>query len=105
MASEVLQQLYLAQGAFGQNLLGENICDLLDSDTLASLVVGGSADDSVRALAELLGDSVALVDNEVLVEDLEDLAASKRRVTHGGGGVVVVFRRGGVEGLGRTAGV
>jgi hypothetical protein len=105
VATEVLQQLDFAQGAFGQDLLGEDICDLLDSDALASLVVGGSADDTIRALAELLGDSVALVDDEVLVEDLEDLTAGKRRVAHGGGVLVfrVRFRRGGVEGLRRMA--
>lgn len=104
VAAEVLQQLDLAQGTLGQNLLGEDICDLLDSDALASLVVGGSADNAVRALAELLGDSVALVDDEVLVEDLEDLAAGKRRVAHGGGVSKRFRRRRGVEGLGRMAG-
>lgn len=41
MASEVLQQLDLSQGPFGQNLLAEHIGDLLDSDTLARLSVGG----------------------------------------------------------------
>jgi hypothetical protein len=103
VATEMLQQLDLTQGALGQNLLGEDICDLLDSDTLASLVVGGSADDTVGALAEFLGDSVALVDDEVLVEDLEDLAAGKRGVAHGGGVFVfrVRFRRRGVEGFGK----
>lgn len=39
MASEVLQQLDLAQGALGQDLLAEDIGDLLDSDALAALVV------------------------------------------------------------------
>lgn len=87
VAAEMLQQLDLTQGAFGQNLLGEDICNLLDSDALARLVVGGSADNAVGALAELLGDGVALVDDEVLVEDFEDLAAGERRVAHGGEGV------------------
>ena len=104
VAAEVLQQLDLAQGTLGQNLLGEDICDLLESDALASVVVGGSADNAERALAELLGDSVALVDDEVLVEDLEDLAAGKRRVAHGGGVSKRFRRRRGVEGLGRMAG-
>lgn len=40
-----------------------------------------SPDDAVGALTELLGDSIALVDDEVLVEDLEDLSALE--VTHG----------------------
>lgn len=34
----------------------------------------GLPDDAVRALTELLGNGVALVDDEVLVKDLEDLA-------------------------------
>lgn len=32
-----------------------------------------SPDDTVGALTQLLGDSVSLVDDKVLVEDLEDL--------------------------------
>jgi hypothetical protein len=98
VTTEVLQQLDLAQGALGQDLLGEDICDLFDSDAFASLVVGGSADDTVGALAELLGDSVALVDDEVLVEDLEDLAAGKRRVAHGEGVSCVSWFGGGGAG-------
>ena len=43
VTTEVLQQLDFAQGALGQNLLGKDICDLLDSDALAGLVVGGRA--------------------------------------------------------------
>lgn len=39
MASEVLEQLDFAQGALGQNLFAENICDFLDSDTLVRLIV------------------------------------------------------------------
>ena len=43
MASEVLQQLDLAQGALGQDLLAEDIGDLLDGYTFTGLVVGSSA--------------------------------------------------------------
>ena len=42
--------------------------------TLASLIIGCRAHDTVSTLPELLGDSVPLVDSEVLVEDLEGLA-------------------------------
>lgn len=38
-------------------------------------------DNAVSSLAELLGDGVALVDNEVLVKDLEDLATHE--ISHG----------------------
>ena len=75
MGSEVLQQLYLTQRPLCQNLLAEDISDLLDRNTLAGLVIGRRAHYPVRALAQLFGDGVALVYNEVLVEDLEDLAA------------------------------
>lgn len=96
MTAEVLQQLDLAQSALGEDLFAEDICNLLDSNTLTGLVVDGSAggnrqqmyhggvsfggalaglpDNSIGALTKLLGHSVALVDDEVLVEDLEDLA-------------------------------
>jgi hypothetical protein len=91
MASEVLQQLDLAQRALGQNLLAKNIGDLLDGDAFCGMDVGRGAvgavslplrsrlgkvpDNAVGALAKLLGHIVALVDDEFLVEDLEDLAA------------------------------
>lgn len=39
-------------------------------------------DNAVGALAQLLGHSVSLIDNEFLVENLEDLAALE--VGHGG---------------------
>jgi hypothetical protein len=86
--SEVLQQLDLAQGALGEDLLTEDIGDLLDGDAFAGLVVGGRTvgtlsasccamlpgrvlpDNAVCALAQLLGYIVTLVDNELLVEDL-----------------------------------
>jgi hypothetical protein len=42
---------------------------------------GNSPDDSVRALAEFLGDGVALVDHKVLVEDLEYF--SSLEIRHG----------------------
>lgn len=35
----MLQQLDLTQGALGEDLLAEDICDLLDGYALASLVV------------------------------------------------------------------
>jgi hypothetical protein len=41
LTSEVLQELDLAQGALGQDLLAEDICDLLDSYSLARLVIRG----------------------------------------------------------------
>ena len=40
---------------------------------------GGLPDDAVGALPKLLGDGIALVDDEVLVEDLEDLPALEIR--------------------------
>jgi hypothetical protein len=44
MAAKVSQQLDLAQGALGQDLLAEDIGNLLDSDALVRLVVyGGTA--------------------------------------------------------------
>lgn len=43
-----------------------------------------SPDNAVGALAQLLSHVVALVNNKLLVEDLEDLAV--REVRHGGGG-------------------
>lgn len=42
MAAEVLEQLDLAQGALGENLLAEDICDFLDGNTLVGLVIDGS---------------------------------------------------------------
>lgn len=41
MTAEVLQELDLPQSALGQNLLAEDIGDLLDSDSLSSLIVRG----------------------------------------------------------------
>ena len=82
MPSEMLQQLYLTQGTFGQNLLAEDIGNFLDSDALASLVVGRSTDNTICSLAQLFGDGVSLVNDEILIEDFEDLAALQRRVTH-----------------------
>src|SRR5690242_8951379 len=112
VAAEVLEQLDLAQGALGEDLLAEDIGDLLDGDALLGLVVDGGAVgqtdkkgqrhgnwgrrgssksgaesplpyDAVGALAELLGNGVPLVDDEVLVEDLEDLASLQ--IAHGDG--------------------
>jgi hypothetical protein len=93
VATEMLQQLDLAQGTLGQNLLGEDIGNFLDRDAFSSLVVACGAHDTVRALTQLFCDGVALIDNEILVEDLEDLAAGKRRVTHGGRFFVGLRRR------------
>lgn len=38
VASEVLQQLDLAEGALGQDLLAEDVCDFLDGDLLFRIV-------------------------------------------------------------------
>ena len=85
MSSEMLQQLYLPQRPLGQNLLAEDIGDFLYRDTLARLVVRGCAYDPVGALSELFGHGVALVDDEVLVEDFEYLAALQCWVGHADG--------------------
>jgi hypothetical protein len=104
MSPEVLQQFDLAQCALGKNLFAEDIGDLLNGDTLVRLVVHGSTvrsrnvsngsakiktfskdlrisglvpDNAISALAKLLCDGVALIDDEVLVEHLEHLAALK----------------------------
>lgn len=42
MAAEVLEQLDLAQGALGENLLAKDIGDLFDGNTFVALVVYGS---------------------------------------------------------------
>jgi hypothetical protein len=42
VASEMLQKLDFSQRSLGQDLLAEDICDLLDSDTFPSLTVGRS---------------------------------------------------------------
>lgn len=102
VAPEVLEQLDLAQGALGQDLLAEDIGDLLDGDSLVGLVVDGGAlesshvsspngarwreegehvagaripDNAVSTLAQLLRHGIPLIDDKILVEDLEDLAA------------------------------
>jgi hypothetical protein len=41
--SEVLQELDFTQSALGQDFLAEHVCDLLDGDSFASLVVRGRA--------------------------------------------------------------
>lgn len=101
MASEVLKELDLTQSALRQDLLAEDIGDLLDGDALVALVVDSGAvrtheesladslpmhispaasdishlpHNAVGSLAELLGNGVALIHDEVLVEDLEDLS-------------------------------
>jgi hypothetical protein len=103
MSTEVLQQLDLSQGTLGQDLLAEDIGDLLDRDALscgvimcrtdvrkraASAIVArdistkeakkNEPDNAVCALAELLGDRVATVHDEILAaKDLEDLAVRR----------------------------
>ena len=42
VASEMLQKLDFSQRSLRQDLLAEDICDLLDSDTFPSLTVGRS---------------------------------------------------------------
>lgn len=100
MPPEVLQELDLAQGALGQDLLAEYIGDLLDSNTLVGLVVDSGArssegvvslqdvprisgrkldrnspDNTVGSLTQFLGNGVPLVHDEVLVEHLEGFTA------------------------------
>lgn len=101
----MLQKLYLAQGALGQDLLAKNIGDLLDRDTFVCLIVHRCAvtgnipdkstdspevvidlrirravapnlpNDTVGTLTQFLGNGVTFIDNEVLVENLEDFPA------------------------------
>jgi hypothetical protein len=85
MANKVLQQLYLSQSPLGQNLLAEDIGDFLNGNTLASLVVRRRTDNSISSLAQLFGDSIALVNDEILVEHLEHFAALQRGVRHADG--------------------
>lgn len=116
---EVLKELDLAQGALGEDLLAEDIGDLLDGDALVRGVVdcstvqrsasrashsktsrgsgvdGGLPDNTICSLAKLLGDSVALVDDEVLVEDLEDLPSLEVRHGRAVGVMCVVVNEGG----------
>ena len=75
VADKVLEQLYLPQRPLRQNLLAKNIRDLLDSDALTRLVVCRGADNAVSTLSQLFGHGVALVNDEVLVEHFEHLAA------------------------------
>jgi hypothetical protein len=75
VADKVLKQLYLTQRSLRQDLLAEDIGDLLDSDALARLIVRCGADNAVGTLSKLFGHGVAFVDDKVLVEDFEDLAA------------------------------
>ena len=80
VSSEMLQQLDLTQGSLCENLLAEHVGDLLDRNSFASVAVGSRADNAISALAQFFCDSVALINDEVLVEDLEDLSAC--HVTH-----------------------
>ena len=76
----MLQQLDLTQGSLCENLLAEYVGDLLDRNAFTSVAVGSRADDAICALAELFCNSIALINDKVLVEDLEDLPAC--HVTH-----------------------
>jgi hypothetical protein len=42
MATEMLKQLDLSQGALCEDLLAENIGDLLDRNAFSGLAIGGS---------------------------------------------------------------
>lgn len=57
MASEVLEELDLTQGALGQDLLAEDIGDLLDGDALVALVVDSGA---VQTHEEPLADGLPM---------------------------------------------
>lgn len=57
MASEVLEELDLTQGALGQDLLAEDIGDLLDGDALVALVVDSGA---IRTHEQSLAGSLPL---------------------------------------------
>ena len=101
----MLEQLYLPQCSLRQNFLAEDIGDLLDGNTLLSLGIGRRTvirasvsryrkgvhhntessipNNTISSLAKLLGHSVSLIHNEVLVEHLEDLPSLEIR--HGAG--------------------
>ena len=55
VASEVLEELDLAQGALGENLLAKDIGDLFDGDALVGLVVHGGAVRATLAISYLKG--------------------------------------------------
>ena len=93
--SKVLEQLDLAQGTLGEDLLAEDVGDLLDGHALARLVVGSRTgaesafvmrravarvvpDNAVGTLSQLLGYIVALVDDELLVEHLQAVSTRAR---------------------------
>ena len=80
VSSEMLQQLDLTQGSLCENLLAEHVGDLLDCDSFSSMAISCRADNAICALAQFFCDSVTLINDEVLIEDLEDLSAC--HVTH-----------------------
>ena len=80
---KMLQQFDLSKSTFCQYLLAEDICDLLDGDSFASMCVCGSTDDAICALSQFLCHIVSFINDEVLVEDFEDLAASEIRHVDG----------------------
>lgn len=59
MASEVLKELDLTQGALGQDLLAEDIGDLLDGDTLVALVVNGGTVETRGSLLVVVSNQFA----------------------------------------------
>lgn len=92
MSSEMLKQLDFSQGSLRQNLLAKDICDFLDGNSLTSLaiccstvclsmsgspeLVPNAPNNTICTLSELFCHSVAFIDNEILIEDLEDLSAT-----------------------------
>lgn len=107
----MLEQLDFAQSSLGQDLLAENIGDLLYGHALTGLYVGCRTgtkssvmtaatsadprhlpDDTISTLAQLFGDIVVLVHDEILVEDLEDFATLQ--LSHDGSSTVVKGMRG-----------
>ena len=85
MCSEVLEELDLSQGTLCQYLLAEDIGDLLDGDAFPSMCVCGSTDDAICALSQFFRYIVSFINDKILVEDFEDLAASEIRHIDGAG--------------------
>jgi len=75
MSSEMLQQLQLTQCSLRKNLLGEHVRDFLDRNTFSVGCVGSGTDDTVSPLSKLLRNYVAIVDDEILIENFEGLSS------------------------------
>ena len=96
----MLQEFNFTEGTFGQDLLAEDIGDLLDCNSVACSIICSSAvdrsvsggtwteekcnsgvrhspDDAVCALTKLFRYGVPVINDEILIEDLEVLAALK----------------------------